>query len=331
MTRWMGLLAAGVLLGCAGTDSTDDKDGTETDTDITEDGPINLTMEASGDFGCFTPAADAASSTWLTQQIDPAKVGPVDLDGQVVDFQTDDPRGDTEVKLWFGDVVEGTADVTASTTNSDGAIALQARSCDPLSYLALRNPALEDAKPTYKAHGVYAPPNGGAANAEFITVSTDTYLLIPTILGISPDPARSIIAGTAFDCTREPDTLSDIDAGKIEGVQVVVRDLAGNIPEGIFIRYYEEKFPNREGTHTSADGLWTAIDVPPGDYVVEMWGQIEGEARILGTTQVKSSADSINIANIFAGYDGVKVPDDCLVDDSGGDTDSTDTDADTDL
>lgn len=326
MTRYVGVFLPVLLLACNGdkpaeTDTTD----TTTDTEDTTSTGGELTEDAVGDFSCFTPADDAASAAWLTQQVDPDKVETFSLDGFVQDFQTDDPRNNTEVRLWYGDIAEGTPTETAST-DDDGDITITAESCDPLAYLALRNPALDDAKATYKAHQVY-PPN--ATTAEFTTVSTDTYLLIPTLLGISPDPAKSIIAGTAFDCTRDPSTLSSVDAGKVRNIQVVLKDSSGNIPEGVFIRYYREEFPDRDAIASSEDGLWTAIDVPVGDYTVEMWGLVGGERKLLGTTSIRSVADSINIANIFAGYEGVKFPESCLATPGGGDTD--DTDADTDI
>ena len=326
MTLYVGVFLPVLLLACTGdaspTKDTNDDSPTETD-DTTSTGEGELTEDATGDFSCFTPADDAASATWLTQNVDPTKVETFTLEGFVQDFQTDDPRNNTEVRLWYGDLAEGTPTET-STTDDDGNVTITAESCDPLAYLALRNPALDDAKATYKAHQVF-PPN--ATTAEFTTVSTDTYLLIPTLLGISPDPAKSIIAGTAFDCTRDPSTLSSDDAGKVKNIQVVLRDSNGDIPDGVFIRYYFEEFPDREGIATSEDGLWTAIDVPVGDYTVEMWGLVSGERKLLGTTSIRSVADSINIANLFAGYEGVKFPEACLTE--GGDTDDTDA-ADTD-
>ena len=112
--------------------------------------------------------------------------------------------------------------------------------------------------------------------------------------------------------SRDPAQLSDDDAGKIEGVQVVVYDADGNIPDTLQVNYFVESFPAREQTATSADGLWVASNVPPGDLRVEMWGQVGGELVLLGATELKSEADSINIANIFAGYgDGVKYPASC--------------------
>jgi hypothetical protein len=180
-----------------------------------------------------------------------------------------------------------------------------------------------------------------------------TYFTVPALVNLSPDPTKSVIAGTAFDCTREPDTLSDIDDGKIEGAEVIVTlvctegieeyppgktkgndlpnpdydhrcdgdgdgvtdlDNEGQPIDGVFVKYFIENFPDPGQPHTSPDGLWVAINVPPGDVRVEMWGLIDGQEGLLGSTQLRTYADSINIANIFTGHDGVKYPQDCLLD-----------------
>jgi hypothetical protein len=96
-------------------------------------------------------------------------------------------------------------------------------------------------------------------------------------------------------------------------VQVIVYDANGNVPEEMQINYFTERFPDRFQEHTSADGLWVASNVPAGRLRVEAWGLVGGELTLVGATVLDSEADSINIANIFAGYaDGVKYPDSCL-------------------
>jgi hypothetical protein len=310
-----GCVGAGMALmmkGCAGDTDGGNEEGPGSGTSTEDCGNcLSLTMAPTGDFSCFEPALDHVSAVWLDQPIDPDKASMVTLEGQVRDFESDDPRNQTTVSLWFDDLAEGSAD-TSATTDGDGWITLEGPTCTPVSYLALRNPGLDDAKPTYKSHQVYS--GDASVEAEYITVSTMTYFTVPALVNLSPDPTKSVIAGTAFDCTREPDTLSDIDDGKIEGAEVVVTDLDGQPLEGVFVKYFIENFPDPEQPHTSQDGLWVAINVPPGDVRVEMWGLVDGQEGLLGSTQLRTYADSINIANIFTGHDGVKYPEDCLLD-----------------
>jgi hypothetical protein len=172
------------------------------------------------------------------------------------------------------------------------------------------DPLLTPTKTTYKAHHIYPPAEAGTVDdGLFVSVSDVTYRLIPTILGVSVDPDKAIIAGTAYDALRDAATDSSIDEGKIEGVQVVVYDEDGNIPPELTVNYFTDGFPDRDQLWTSPDGLWVAANVPPGNLRAEMWGVVDGELRLLGATLLFSEADSINISNIFAGFgDGVKYP-----------------------
>ncbi|HMV70105.1 MAG TPA: hypothetical protein PKA64_24910 [Myxococcota bacterium] len=312
----MRTLLAGLslaLAACTGGDT--DKGGTDDTDDTTPDAPteneLDLKTPPTGTFSCFTPVTAYDDAVWLEQSIDPAKAGVSrTIDGVVNDFEREEPRSHVEVRLWVDDVIDGPPD-TFQQADPAGKVAFSAPVCQPLSYLSYPDAALDEARSTYKAHQVYGFTDGSVI-AEYISVSNDTYNVVPAILGITPDPAKSIIAGTAFDCTRSPDTLSEIDAGKVEHAQVIVRNLDGTKPEGVQVRYFVENFPDRDQPDTSPDGLWTAVNVPAGDIRVEMWGLIDGEAKLLGSTQLHSVAGSINIANIFAGYDGVKYPDSCL-------------------
>jgi hypothetical protein len=313
----LALLLPLALAACSGgddTDGTDDTDSSDT-TDTTDGSGQNenpLTIEAAGDFACFTPAADYASSTWLTQQVNAALVGSaLSVSGVTKDFEDEVPVDNTEVRLWFGDDTSVAEDIF-QTVDDDGSLTFEAPACQPLAYLTNPVPGLEDAKATYKAHQVYGYSEAGAAEAEFISVSRDSFNVIQAIVGLTPDPTKSVIAGTAFDCTRQPDTLSDVDDGKVEGVQITVTDTDGNPIEGVVVRYFIENFPDRDQPHTSADGLFLATNVPPGEIRVEMRGLVGGEEKLLGAALLRSNADSINIANVFAGFDSVKYPESCL-------------------
>ena len=59
----------------------------------------------------------------------------------------------------------------------------------------------------------------------------------------------------------------------------------------------------------SADGLWIAINIPPGPHFIELWGVVgSGEPQLIATTPVDIVADGITIADLYTGDDdGVKV------------------------
>ena len=131
-----------------------------------------------------------------------------------------------------------------------------------------------------------------------------TYQIIPSLLGVSPSPSKGIIAGTAFDVNEDP----------IEGAQVIVTDASGAIAGGSVVKYFVDSFPNRSQLYTSADGLWVAINVPPGTWNVSMYvANAEGGHDEMGSTVVEVAADSINVSNIYTGYGtGVKLPAACF-------------------
>ena len=278
-------------------------DGEDTDTDV-DDGVltfedfVNVTDEATGDFTCHT-----AGEAWLTQNVDATlqQVQPATL--SVLDFQEDDPVPEATVKVWYADDVTTTADVEGET-DQNGVVTLDVKTCTPSSYVTYTDPALEATKETFEAHQIFPYASGGTVEAELNSVSDTTYKIIPSLLGISPDADKGIIAGTAFDCNEDP----------IENAQVVVKDAAGNIPQSLIIKYFVDDFPNRDQPDTSADGLWVAINVPPGEWTVEMWTVRGGALVLSGSTVVQSYENSINISNIYSGYDkGVKYPAECLV------------------
>lgn len=313
MKTWHALaLLALVACGGSDTDATDTGDTADT-ADTTGGGTSQnanpLSTPPTGSLTCFAPQTTYDATTWLSQTLADGLAGTTkSLVGTATDFEDETAEDNREITMWFDDAIDATPDFFQEV-GDDGTVTFDAPVCQPISYLAAPVPGLEDAKPTYKVHQIYGP---NTTEAEFISVSSDSYNVIPAILGITPDPTKSIIAGTAFDCTRSPDTLSEVDDGKMENVQIRVRNLDGTEPTGVAVRYFIENFPDRDQPDTSPDGLFVAINVPPGDMRVEMWGLVDGEEKILGTSVIKSEANSINITNLFAGFDSVKFPDSCV-------------------
>ena len=128
-----------------------------------------------------------------------------------------------------------------------------------------------------------------------------TYAVIPSLLGVSPDPEMGIVAGTASDCNGDA----------FEGAQIVVRSESGSIPDSEVVKYFVDDFPNRQQLWTSDDGLWVAINIPVGQWVIEMWVYDEvSKASSTRNNTCNVLADSINIANVVSGHnDGLLYPD----------------------
>jgi len=258
---------------------------------------INVTDAPTGDISCFTGAlaTEAAADNCVAQR---------SMAGQVLDFQEDDPVDEATVEFFWADAIFGAPDETL-TTDANGAFNVEMNTCEPFTYRVTTDAVLDATKTTIESHDIL--PNKGAINPvshEVNSVSSTTYALIPTLLGVSPDVSKGIVAGRAYDC----------GGNNIEGLQVVVDDGNGNIPADVVAKYFIDDFPNRNQSYTSADGLWILMDVPVGNWVVS--GYVAdgiGGHTLVAQTQLEVLADSINISSIYTGIqDGVKMPEDCL-------------------
>jgi hypothetical protein len=305
-----GMLAVALVAGCSGGDkggSTDTGGGGGGVAGEGGDGGgggfsdyINTSVSPTGDFGDFAAGYDAVGA-WLSQTPDPAKVETVPLSGKVEDFESGDGVAQATVEVFYADAIGGVPDVTA-TSDSTGAFSSSIQTCTPLAYKTATDPALQDTKNTFELHSVYGYEPGGLSEA-FNSVSWSTYALIPSLLGVSIDPARGTAAGTAYDIAANP----------IQGAQVIVVDAAGDPAPGVVVKYFVDDFPNRDQPETSPDGLWVAINIPTGEWFVDMYvADGAGGHLLMGRTNITVFADSINISNVYTGFDGVKYPDSCL-------------------
>ena len=258
---------------------------------------INVTDEPIGDISCFTGSltTEAAADNCVAQR---------SMAGQVMDFQENDPVDEATVEFFFADAIFGAPEETV-TTDANGVFNVEMNTCEPFTYRVTTDPVLDATKVTIESHDIL--PNKGAINPvshEVNSVSSVTYALIPTLLGVSPDVTKGIVAGRAYDCA----------GNNIEGLQVVLHDESGNIPDGTVAKYFIDDFPNRAQAYTSADGLWIIMDVPVGNWVVS--GYVAdglGGHSLVAQTVLDVLADSINISSIYTGIsDGVKMPEDCL-------------------
>ena len=279
-------------------DDTSSTDDTGPDTSDPMDAYIDLTKELAGDIACFEPGSD-----WLAQTVDEAKVTTRTLEGLVEDFEDEIGVNEVDLEIWLSDSFSGTADLTAQS-NSAGDITVDVPTCAAMAYKTSTPANEERTVDTYEAHQIYDfVEEGSTLTDSFNSVSSATYVLIPSLLGVSMDDDKSVIAGTAYGCDGEP----------LENAQIVVIDADGNIPETLVANYFLDSWPVRDQPHTSEDGLWVAMNVPEGTWTVQLWGLVGGEEVLLGATQLTTFAASINISNIYTGYgDGVYYPAGCL-------------------
>ena len=262
---------------------------------------INVTDAPVGNLSCFS-AADGLG----TESAAPGCVGERQMSGSVLDFQEGDPVDEATVELFFGDsITDSSPPDVVYESDPNGLFTGSVMACSPFTYRVSTDPALELTKVTIESHDVM--PNEGptiAASHELNSVSSVTYALIPNLLGLSPDVTKGIVAGRAYDC----------DGQNLQGAQVVVHDGAGNIPEGVVVKYFVDEFPSRSQFSTSADGLWIIMDVPEGSWTVDGYvADGMGGHSLVASTQLRVLPDSINISSIYTGIsDGIKMPEQCL-------------------
>ena len=294
-------LAVALLAACGDKDTGSSGEGDDTGGGGSEDRfaeYVYVTEAASGDFTGFE---EGYQGSWLTQNVNSELQITVNMTGKVEDFETGDEVGEATVELWHNNTPSGSPDQSV-TSDGSGAVSGQWPICQPVAYRTSTDEALGDTKVTIQVNNVEY--GKGDVDVQFNSVSSATYQVIPSLLGVSPDPSKGVVAGTAYD----------IGGDAFSGAQIIAVDASGNIPEGIVVKYFVDEFPNRQQEWTSADGLFVVINVPVGDWTLQAYiSDGAGGHKLVGASNVSVVADSINISSIYSGYgDGVRYPDACL-------------------
>ncbi|MCO4744774.1 MAG: carboxypeptidase regulatory-like domain-containing protein [Proteobacteria bacterium] len=280
------------------TDADADTDAdTDTDTGSIFTWYVNTTEPPTGTHTCHTPG-----SSWLTQSVDSARVDDFPFSGIVADFETEDPVSGATVELRLNDEVGGSADRSA-VSGSNGELSLSVPSCLPLTYRVATDALQDETRVSYTVHQVFHLPNatiGGSLNS----LSTITYRLVPSLLGVSVDADKATVWGTVRDCAGQP----------YAGAQLLVRGSGGAVLEPVSTHYFRDRFPNRDQLETSADGHWLAANVPSGPVTIEAYVYNGSGYDLLGATEVTVVADAVMFSDITTGYgSGVVYPPSCLV------------------
>lgn len=289
-------------------------DGGSDDSKDTED----TGSESGRDFSDFvsttTPyVGDNACIGGSFGEVDPSKQVDVTLNGEVRDFQEEEPVPDATVKFWFGDDISASVDVE-ETADSNGAFSTTVPVCQPIGYGTFTPPEWEETVDTYEVHQIFGYEDDGVADEWINSVSRATANIIPAVIGVEWDETTGIIAGTAYDCAtgveEEPEFFGH--------AQMFVHDGNGTPPDATTVYYFSDSdLPVANESQADVNpnnGLWVAVNVPVGTWTVEMWGYSGTEYVNLGSTILTIKSGSVNISNIFAGRtDGLGYPDSCLV------------------
>ena len=290
----LGLFACGSAEKETDTAPTDTGETTETSM---FDSIVYVDTVPTGDMACF---AEGYSDAWAEQSVAADAVTDISIAGAVIDFETDEPVGDASIEVYYSNTVYGAPD-QSYTSDGAGNFSGTVPSCTPYAYRVSTDPDLGATKVTIESSQIDGLTS---TSSEYNSVSIDTYNVIPALLGISPDIDKGIVAGTAYDCAGEP----------LEFAQIVVTDADGNIPESEVVRYFVDSFPSRLQEWTSEDGLFVVVNIPEGDWTVNMYvADGNGGHLLMAQSPVKVFADSINISSVYTSFgDGVRYPESCL-------------------
>lgn len=281
--------------------SADDSGGHTGETGDTGEGPgvfedfINTIEPATGEMSCY----DGAS--WITETADAAcQTTAAIAPGETEDFATGNAVDGAIVEIWYGDSTGTSADLS-TTADASGLFTGSLPVCQPVAVKVSDTEG--NLVPTYEFHSIHGA--SATASVTALSVEMGTYLTIPSLFGVTIDDDKGVIAGSARDC------FDDV----LIGAQVVVKDADGVIPGSLAMGYTSGGIPSRTLTATSDDGVWIAMNVPPGTYTAEMYvSDGAGGQTLVSTAVVEAFATSVSIASTHYGRTtGYNLPDSCLL------------------
>jgi hypothetical protein len=298
------LFLAFPVIACSSGDTQDDSGGTGGAGPRTFEDFVDVQTPWTGDTSCFD------GTTFSTAVPDPSCQQPITLSGVVTDFEKETPVGEAAVQIWRSDAIAGAAD-SVLAADAQGSFSVEVPACTPFAYGTSTPAEWEQTVDTYEIHQLYGFDGSGGAEDSFNSVSIATSNLIAGLIGVNWDPATAIIAGKAYDCELAP----------IQYAQVYLHDAAGNPPVTGDVYYFTanggQDLPamHAQQPHTNTNGLWVAMNIPPGSWIVELWGwdATAGAHVLLGKSPLEVAAGAVTVSNLYTGEDdGVRYPASCL-------------------
>ncbi|MBI1947329.1 MAG: carboxypeptidase regulatory-like domain-containing protein [Deltaproteobacteria bacterium] len=262
-------------------------ENTSCDGDWYEQFLLPAPAELAGDVSCWTPGEEVADN------VDPRCQTEASVEIQVTDYQDQVPVPGASVTLFADDSLQGQSREVAM--DDDGIVTETVLLCTPTSYRATRP---EGALPTTGVHEVFSPED--PVEAHFQSISEGSKSLLQLTFQKDIAPGNGAVAGRALGCDGEP----------LENAQVVVRDADCHVSTDAYTGYFTNQLPDLFRTSTSADGVFAVLNVPPGDYTVELFAPVPGRTAEdpqphvrAGSATLTLEADGATVVDVQLGHD----------------------------
>lgn len=298
--RSMTVLGAAAVLvlasaGCDGGDGNGGDNDAATDTGGADGYPGGQPSIPSEDYvwnGCDEPLPEGSSEDEM-----------VSATFAVEDFEQGFMVEGVQLEVFYNNDASGTPDLDATSldkTNADGEVTALVPAGRRIAYRVvggetpLYPPGVVQASVEYDV----PTPDADGGTVDALSVSQATYSLISTVLGITPDPDKGILAGGFTDC----------DGNDIEGVVARLYYPTGDLCSGsneCLDRYFIDDTPAQDQYWSSADGLFGVLQIPTGTgYRLELHARVAdsgcpGDMVILGEHDgIQILANSIIIVDM---------------------------------
>lgn len=199
--------------------------------------------------------------------------GPVTINGTLADFQTDDPISGGTVAAFYDLNFDATPKATG-TSAADGAFTMTLPAPVP-DRVNFKNSASE-AFDTY-ALNIGVDISGAPVTMTRNTVSQATAQVLPGLIGIRRTDGLGILAGEAIDCAGAELENAIATVSTTSGTYTAVTGTGCANPGCAQVYYFKSGLPTGRNlqSDTNTDGLFAIMELPPGNYYLQVWGFVD--------------------------------------------------------
>ena len=276
------------IFSCQNTNSITDSDPVSDSVKHEESVVLSTQEPPEGDLSCF-PYGKSEQQDFIREDIDPDKATPHIVHAEVIRF-SGEPVANAQINIYADNNPNGVPSDIWYSDEQGKITEVMLNSCTPYAY-------------TVEVSGyLYANETGqmevfstqSQSINEFNAFSTEEYTEIMSNLALEIDPEAGAVIGLLSDCNDDA----------LKGVEVFLKDDSNVYATELSIYYIDTTGDFHLGGSAHSSGMWFIPNIPQGRWTVEMYGYIEGSARLLGQAPLYSYPNGISFINLLAGFDG---------------------------